>query len=193
MVDLKDFIKKARKKDKESLPKEKKTLLVDTILKGIPPRDRAREQGVVTTFEKEKMAEEFQEALKDKEKVAEVGEEKVVEQEAGTQTAVSAPTSDATVQKDELMVQIEDILEEGLGDLYEGMPEYLQIEFKKKGEETAFKIRKLLEASKVKVKKILHLILDWLKMIPGVNKFFLEQESKIKTDKIIRLKRNQDL
>jgi len=30
--------------------------------------------------------------------------------------------------------------------------------------------------------------LDWLKILPGVNKFFLEQEAKIKTDKILALK-----
>jgi hypothetical protein len=35
------------------------------------------------------------------------------------------------------------------------------------------------------VKKILALIRDWLKLIPGVNRFFLEQEAKIKTDKIL--------
>ena len=29
------------------------------------------------------------------------------------------------------------------------------------------------------------LIREWLKVIPGINKFFLEQTVKIKTDKII--------
>ncbi len=60
--------------------------------------------------------------------------------------------------------------------------------FKIKGEETAWEIRKLLKATHVKIKKIFRLILEWLKMLPGVNRFFLEQEAKIKTDKIITLK-----
>jgi len=40
---------------------------------------------------------------------------------------------------------------------------------------------------KIKARKVLHLIRDWLKIIPGINKYFLEQEAKIKTDKIIEL------
>jgi hypothetical protein len=37
----------------------------------------------------------------------------------------------------------------------------------------------------VSTKKIFVLIRAWLKIIPGVNRFFLEQEAKIKTDKIL--------
>jgi hypothetical protein len=33
------------------------------------------------------------------------------------------------------------------------------------------------------------IIRNWLKLIPRVNKYFLEQESKIKTDRIITLQR----
>jgi hypothetical protein len=33
----------------------------------------------------------------------------------------------------------------------------------------------------------LKLIREWLLIIPGVNKYFLEQEAKIKTDKIQQL------
>jgi hypothetical protein len=45
-----------------------------------------------------------------------------------------------------------------------------------------------LGQTKIKVNKIIDLIRRWLKLIPGINKFFLEQEVKIKADKIIRLK-----
>ena len=38
-----------------------------------------------------------------------------------------------------------------------------------------------------KAKKIFQLILEWLKLLPGINRFFLEQEAKIKTDRIIHL------
>ena len=37
--------------------------------------------------------------------------------------------------------------------------------------------------------KIIDVIKKWLSIIPGINKFFLEQEAKIKTDKIMELKK----
>jgi len=33
---------------------------------------------------------------------------------------------------------------------------------------------------------IMELVLEWLRMIPKVNKYFLEQEAKIKTDRIVK-------
>lgn len=63
-------------------------------------------------------------------------------------------------------------------------------EFRVKGEETTKKINELLGQTKIKVKKIINLIKAWLKIIPGVNKFFLEQETKLKTDKILKIKKN---
>lgn len=91
------------------------------------------------------------------------------------------------VEKDQLTEQIENILEEDLTDLYLSMPKETQQQFKTKGEETLSKIRQLVQKTKVNAKKIFHLIRGWLKIIPGVNRFFLEQEAKIKTDKILRL------
>ena len=40
---------------------------------------------------------------------------------------------------------------------------------------------------KVEVKRVLTMLKDWLTSIPGVNRFFLEQEAKIKTDRILEL------
>ncbi len=82
-------------------------------------------------------------------------------------------------------------MEEGIRESYEKLSPIAQQEFKIKGEEAADKISELLNATKIKVKKIFRLILEWLFMLPGVNRFFLEQEAKIKTDRIINLK-NQD-
>ena len=65
-------------------------------------------------------------------------------------------------------------------------------EFKIKGEETAGKIRELLKSTHIKVKKIFRLIYEWLRLLPGVNKFFLEQEAKIKTDNIVLIQKEQD-
>jgi len=85
-------------------------------------------------------------------------------------------------------VAIDSILSEGLNEIFLQMKEQEQKDFKKKGEETVAKINALLNQTKVKVNKIISLIREWLKMIPGVNKFFLEQEVKIKADKILKIK-----
>jgi hypothetical protein len=90
--------------------------------------------------------------------------------------------------KDAVMVRIEKIMEEGLNDSYQRLSPVAKQEFKLKGEQAASQIRELLKNTHVKVKKILRLILDWLRILPGINHFFLEQEAKIKTDKIIALK-----
>ncbi|MEK7680701.1 MAG: hypothetical protein AAB348_01475 [Patescibacteria group bacterium] len=90
--------------------------------------------------------------------------------------------------RDEVTVKIEKILEDGLNDSFQRLSPVAKQEFKLKGERAALEIRELLKSAHVKVKKILRLILDWLRMLPGINKFFLEQEAKIKTDKIVALK-----
>jgi hypothetical protein len=89
--------------------------------------------------------------------------------------------------RDEVTVKIEKIMEEGLGDAYERLSPIAKQEFKLKGEQTAIKIRELLQKTHVKAKKILRLILDWLRILPGINHFFVEQEAKIKTERIIRI------
>ncbi|MFA6553335.1 MAG: hypothetical protein WCT27_02825 [Patescibacteria group bacterium] len=89
--------------------------------------------------------------------------------------------------KSEEESRVEAILSDHLEEIFMQMNPAEQAAFQKKGEETATAIAKLLQDAKVKVKSILDLIRDWLRMIPGVNKFFLEQEAKIKADRIIAL------
>ncbi|HAU66705.1 MAG: hypothetical protein UT30_C0007G0036 [Candidatus Uhrbacteria bacterium GW2011_GWF2_39_13] len=89
------------------------------------------------------------------------------------------------VQEDRLEEEIEDILEEDLKDLYLSLPPKKQAEFRLKGEEIRSRIRQLTSSVKINAKKIFQLIRSWLKVIPGVNRFFLEQTAKIKTDKIL--------
>lgn len=89
--------------------------------------------------------------------------------------------------QDEVTLKIEHVLEEGLSDSYRRLSPIAQQEFKIKGEETALKIREMLNSTHVKVKKVLTLILEWLKLLPGVNRFFLEQEAKIKADRILQI------
>lgn len=101
-----------------------------------------------------------------------------------TQPVVIKPPRKSQTQK-----EIENILEEKLGEIYQSMDSIRQKEFKEKGEEAAFKISILINQAKIKIREILKLIIEWLKLIPGINRFFLEQEAKIKTDKILRLKK----
>ncbi|PIT90448.1 MAG: hypothetical protein COU22_02120 [Candidatus Komeilibacteria bacterium CG10_big_fil_rev_8_21_14_0_10_41_13] len=106
------------------------------------------------------------------------------------------PTSASTVQiarvpviQDPLYSQIEGILSDGLADVYNSLTPEKKQEFKKAGEETSSKITILLRSAKFKVKEVFRLIFQWLKIIPGVNKYYLEQEAKIKADQILFLKK----
>ena len=117
--------------------------------------------------------------------------EKVIpaEEESGKKPLVAAVTHPVTekLAKSEDLVKIEKILEDDLESFYFSMSPEKQQVFKARGEETASKIEKMMEAGKIIARKILKLIRAWLKIIPGVNKFFLEQEAKIKTDRIVSL------
>ncbi|MFA5076300.1 MAG: hypothetical protein WC480_02685 [Patescibacteria group bacterium] len=84
-----------------------------------------------------------------------------------------------------MLKKVEDILAEDLADTYKNLPPEKQQQFKIEGEKTASKIVVLLRAVKIKSQLVFKLIKTWLKLIPGVNKFFLLQEAKIKTDKIV--------
>lgn len=86
-----------------------------------------------------------------------------------------------------LQRQIEGVLAEGLEDLYRALNPVEQEKFRKTGEITAVKISLLLQKVKIKVGEILKLIREWLTGIPGINKYFIEQASKIKADKIFKL------
>lgn len=98
-------------------------------------------------------------------------------------TQVAAPLADIQLRR-----QVESILAEGLEQTYAKMPREKQQEFKQQGEETAAKVAKLLSSAKVMAKKIFLLIFKWLRIIPGVNKYFLEQEAKIKAERLLALK-----
>ena len=93
------------------------------------------------------------------------------------------------LQKETDFAEIGNILEKDLEDIYFNLSPEKQAEFKNKGEETAKKISLALQKTKIKVNQIISLIKDWLKIIPGINKFFLEQEAKIKADEIIKMKK----
>ena len=125
---------------------------------------------------------------------AEVADE---EKSAPAATPAAAPAAEASTPapvqaKSQEVLDIENILSDGLDDLYSKLPDNRKAEFKQKGEEAASQISLVLKQAKVKVGKVVDLIKGWLSMIPGVNKFFLDQESKIKADKLLDYKNNQE-
>lgn len=107
---------------------------------------------------------------------------------------VAAPTPVQMVSrvvrapKDRMTAEVEAVLSEGLEELYKQLAPNERAAFKKKGEETAKTVRELLLEAKVNVKKVFDAIRDWLKLLSDrANKFYLEQEAKIKTDKLLLL------
>jgi len=102
--------------------------------------------------------------------------------------SISAPTSQVFVAQDPragVLKQVESLLADGLKGLYMALPDAQRAAFKAKGEMVANTITDMILYSKAKVKEIWKLIGEWLRVVPGVNKYFLEQEIKIKTDKIM--------
>jgi hypothetical protein len=95
----------------------------------------------------------------------------------------------ANVFSDQQIVleKVEKILAEDMDNIFLSLDVSQQAAFKKRGEETSLQIAKLLNKGKVPLKKIVNLIVAWLRVIPHVNRFYLEQEAKIKADKIMKL------
>lgn len=130
------------------------------------------------------------------EQVRALEQEKTFLEEGETSSVVpaeqagSATTPTVTVvAKDEVVREVEKILGEGLEGFYRDMPDDAKLRFRQKGEETAVEIASMVRRFHIKVKQLLLLIRNWLLTIPGINKFFLEQEAKIKTDQILELER----
>ncbi len=144
------------------------------------------ETGEISIPEKIKQAEQLEGQLE-----FEGGGQKLEKEEQRSEPISQIKTDDSRdsdsvdIVSDPEVKKIENILAEDLEDIYKNLPSEKQVEFKKRGEETAVQISLLLKNVKIKVKEVLELIRDWLKIIPGVNKFFLEQEAKIKTDKLL--------
>jgi hypothetical protein len=122
------------------------------------------------------------------EKPEKAKEKKAETEAASAASAAARPVKSVIFGYEEREKQIENFLAGGLEEIYLGLPLEKQSEFRLKGEETAKKINKLLEKTKINIGKIVNLIRKWLALIPGVNKFFLEQEAKIKADEIVKLR-----
>ncbi|MEI8360848.1 MAG: hypothetical protein WCG01_01860 [bacterium] len=105
---------------------------------------------------------------------------------SGSRLPLPVPPSLASSEQEK---KIENILARDVVELYKGLKDADKLKFKKEGETTAKKISSLLDEGKVQVSKIFNLIKNWLSMLSGVNKYFIEQEAKIKVDEIIQLKK----
>lgn len=97
------------------------------------------------------------------------------------------PTPSVRSAKDPLTRDIERILEENLADSFASMSPEQQQKFASEGERVTATLRQIIKSGVIHMKKILSLISGWLRMIPGVNRYFLEKESKIKAEKILIL------
>ncbi len=101
--------------------------------------------------------------------------------------AAALPVGGVIAPQAKLQKQVENVLAEGMAEVYLDLAPDKRREFKKAGEETAKKISQLLAKTKINMGEIIKLIKKWLALIPGVNSYFLEQEAKIKADELIRL------
>lgn len=142
----------------------------------LPERPAPEKERVLPEAEKPPKPE-----LEKPEEGAAVGVEKMAKAVKVTPRAVPPAPRSETYRR------IDSILFEGLEQTYQSMPQDLKQEFKKKEQETATQIERIVSQARVTIRKIIELIKAWLKMIPGANRFFLEQEAKIKTKKILEL------
>ena len=177
-------------------------------------KEKAKELRKEKGFEKRKspeQIEELKETLLDIEPgmegeiefEEELGFEEEPEEEgrAGEKATMPGPPKPkmpkAAVRQKQRVKAIETVLAQGFKDLYVQLPSNLKNEFKKKGEEAARKIDEIVVSSKkAKTSKILSIIKNWLsilKKIPGINRFFLEQEAKIKTDRIMKMRGEEEI
>lgn len=104
---------------------------------------------------------------------------------------VQPPPSLSVRPVDPFVTEIEAILEDGLADTYQALDDVTKEEFRIQGEVTATAIAKILQGARVHARKIVKLIMGWLRIIPGMSRFFLEQEAKIKTDRLLGLRHDQ--
>ncbi len=103
--------------------------------------------------------------------------------------AVAPAPAEQIPDKDEDIVMIENILSENISEIYKELSEAQKRAFRQKGEEVSLKIKGLLKKARVATHEILNIIKEWLRLLPGISNYFLEQEAKIKTDKILQMKR----
>ena len=167
------------KKEEKNEGKDSRGFAVDGIKRIIPAREKAlpkeapheaRPEAEPTTHPK-------------KQEDAQQEEGKAPEEQAGhAAPSLVMPADDPDV------AEIEGILSDGLEDMFYGLPENLQAEFRHEGEKAARSISDLLRHARLRAGKVLRVIREWLMMLPGMNRLFVEQQAKIKLDRILEWK-----
>lgn len=138
-----------------------------------------KEQEQPVAQEMESVQPEVQQLQQERESKLRRRRKKAMQAVAQQQVQVAQP-------KSEERKEIESLLSNGLQDIYLAMTPQQREQFRVKGEQTATAIEELVTQFKASARKVIQLIRIWLNTIPGVNKYFLEQESKIKTDEIMK-------
>ncbi|MFZ5364597.1 MAG: hypothetical protein ACOZBH_00080 [Patescibacteria group bacterium] len=110
---------------------------------------------------------------------------------AATPGAVSRKQPEKPPAIDLELKAVRDVMQENIKELFLAMTPGQQKQFKEEGVRTAKEISGLLHQVKVNTKRILDLIKRWLSRLPGINKYFLEQESKIKLDRLLEIKKER--
>ncbi len=98
--------------------------------------------------------------------------------------AKAAPVVPPRPLKDPVYIEVEQVLSDGLLEYYRAMNPKVQQLFKSRGEELAQALTEMVQGAHVQISKVVELIRRWLLLIPGVSRFFLEQEAKIRADRI---------
>lgn len=166
------------------------------LLKNPFARDRADEQIApdLTRADREKIETAMKEVgheleqkqVETKEGLEQTAKEKLAEVESGSPNLAAGGASVAAPAKSINLLKIEQVMEDDLAEIFFNMDEAHRALFKAEGERAAREIDRIISAGKSVAVKILEVLKHWLRLIPGVNKFFIEQEAKIKTDKILK-------
>jgi hypothetical protein len=101
---------------------------------------------------------------------------------------VAVPAAPPVSPADAVQKRVEQVLEEGLGDIYQKLDPATQAKFRHEGEVTAQRVTELLKQAAVKVVEVLRVIRRWLAMLPGVSDLFIESQAKLKAEKLMKLK-----
>lgn len=94
-------------------------------------------------------------------------------------------------QKDPLFEAVEDILERELRPLYDAMPKAKQDLFRAVADRTTQKIRDDIAAGKLNRHRTMKWIGEWLSVIPQVNRYWIGQERKNRTDDLFDLQERE--
>ena len=113
-----------------------------------------------------------------------------------TRVAPATTGAPPPISKSPTLQAVEQVLEADLAEIYFRLEPANRQRFKLQGEVTAREIETLLLDTKQhveqKMRRIFGLLVEWLKLLPGVNRFFIKQEAKIKTEQVMAINRDDD-